>query len=115
MQPNYVVQQQTYQPVPRMAETTNGYNYAQEPSYDEIDNPGGGGDNDADEARYCYCNGVSYGQMIGCDDEQCQREWFHIGCVGLDKPPSGNWICEECAARRKQTGTKRRGAKKVLS
>ncbi|TIB88045.1 hypothetical protein E3Q06_01018 [Wallemia mellicola] len=51
VQPNYVVQQQTYQPVPRMAETTNGYNYAQEPSYDDIDNPGAGGDNDADEAR----------------------------------------------------------------
>lgn len=41
-----------------------------------------------DEPRYCYCNGVSYGEMVGCDSETCTREWFHLECVGLDKAPS---------------------------
>lgn len=98
-----------------MAEATNAYDFAQEPSYEDMENGQAGGDNDGDEARYCYCNGVSYGQMIGCDDDQCQREWFHIACVGLDKAPSGNWLCDDCAARRKQNGTKRRGAKKSIA
>lgn len=30
---------------------------------------------DADERRYCFCNNVSYGDMIGCDDDDCEREW----------------------------------------
>lgn len=32
------------------------------------------GDND-DNRTYCYCDGVSYGEMIACDDENCEREW----------------------------------------
>ncbi|GAK63099.1 uncharacterized protein PAN0_002d1301 [Moesziomyces antarcticus] len=60
---------------------------------------GGAGD-DADEARYCFCNNVSYGDMIGCDDDDCEREWFHLGCVGLTKPPQGTWYCEACLERR---------------
>ena len=41
-----------------------------------------------DEPRYCYCNGVSYGEMVGCDGESCLREWFHLECVGLEKAPN---------------------------
>lgn len=48
------------------------------------------GDADADELRYCYCNGVSYGEMVACDDKDCPREWFHLGCVGLKVAPKGN-------------------------
>ncbi|CBQ70596.1 related to p33ING1b (ING1) protein [Sporisorium reilianum SRZ2] len=70
-------------------------------------NAGGAGD-DADEARYCFCNNVSYGDMIGCDDDDCEREWFHLGCVGLTKPPQGTWYCEACLERRAANG---RGAK----
>lgn len=70
-------------------------------------NTGGGGD-DADEARYCFCNNVSYGDMIGCDDDDCEREWFHLGCVGLTKPPQGTWYCEACLERRAANG---RGSK----
>ena len=29
-----------------------------------------------DEVRYCYCNGVSYGEMVACDRENCAREWY---------------------------------------
>jgi len=29
-----------------------------------------------DEVTYCYCNGVSYGEMVACDRENCAREWY---------------------------------------
>jgi hypothetical protein len=40
------------------------------------------------EPRYCYCNGVSHGQMIACDYEGCEMEWFHLECAGLTRAPS---------------------------
>ena len=73
-------------------------------------NAGGAGD-DADEARYCFCNNVSYGDMIGCDDDDCEREWFHLGCVGLTKPPQGTWYCEACLERRAANGRGGKGKK----
>lgn len=42
---------------------------------------------DPDEPTYCYCERVSFGQMVGCDGEHCTREWFHLGCVGLKVAP----------------------------
>ncbi|KAL9629390.1 MAG: hypothetical protein Q9204_005300 [Flavoplaca sp. TL-2023a] len=50
------------------------------------------------EPRYCYCNQVSYGEMVACDMDTCPREWFHLDCVGLTKAPKGNakWFCDEC-------------------
>ena len=62
----------------------------------------GSGRDDADDQRYCFCNNVSYGDMIGCDDDDCEREWFHLGCVGLSKPPQGTWYCDACLERRTQ-------------
>lgn len=47
-------------------------------------------DDDETEPRYCYCNQVSYGEMVACDMETCPREWFHLDCVGLTKAPKGN-------------------------
>lgn len=44
-------------------------------------------DVDGTEPRYCYCNQVSYGEMVACDMESCPREWFHLDCVGLTKAP----------------------------
>ena len=42
------------------------------------------------EPRYCYCNQVSYGEMVGCDADDCPKEWFHLQCVGLTKAPAKN-------------------------
>lgn len=42
---------------------------------------GGGGDNDGeqdDNRTYCFCDGISYGEMIACDDVNCEREWVCI-------------------------------------
>lgn len=39
-------------------------------------NPGGGDEGEVeDERKYCFCDRVSYGEMIGCDDSNCEREW----------------------------------------
>ncbi|KAL2205194.1 hypothetical protein CC79DRAFT_1323921 [Sarocladium strictum] len=59
------------------------------------------GDIDADEPRYCYCDGVSYGEMVACDSDDCAREWFHLACVGLKVAPGSKtkWYCEDCKER----------------
>ncbi|EMD00625.1 hypothetical protein BAUCODRAFT_28971 [Baudoinia panamericana UAMH 10762] len=62
---------------------------------------GGGGEDyiDPDEPRYCVCGNVSYGTMIACDNEDaCEKEWFHLDCVGLeDLPPRRTkWYCPDC-------------------
>jgi hypothetical protein len=70
-------------------------------------------DEDADEETYCVCGGVSWGTMVACDNPdvsfcvsfairlltaQCEREWFHISCVGLSRAPDKNatWYCPDC-------------------
>ncbi|EAT86273.2 hypothetical protein SNOG_06442 [Parastagonospora nodorum SN15] len=64
---------------------------------------------DGDEPRYCYCNEVSYGNMVACDNDDCPREWFHLACVNLDKAPVGRtkWFCsDECKEHHAKTKTK---------
>ncbi|KAK9456866.1 hypothetical protein V1511DRAFT_495520 [Dipodascopsis uninucleata] len=59
------------------------------------------------EPVYCYCQQISYGEMVGCDGPDCKREWFHLPCVGLSAPPKGQWFCNECAAKYKKTKSRR--------
>lgn len=47
-------------------------------------------DDEHNEPRYCYCNRASFGEMVGCDGEDCKRQWFHLGCVGLKSAPSAH-------------------------
>jgi inhibitor of growth protein 3 len=61
---------------------------------------------DPNEPRYCICNDVSYGDMVGCDNEDCPIEWFHYGCVGLTQAPRGKWYCPQCLAAMKRRGRK---------
>jgi hypothetical protein len=57
---------------------------------------------DPNEPLYCVCRQVSYGEMIGCDDPDCEFEWFHLKCVKLSKLPSGgSWLCPVCTAQRR--------------
>eukprot|EP00158_Paraphelidium_tribonemae_P001580 Partr_v1_DN24565_c0_g1_i1_m19587 putative Inhibitor of growth family member len=51
---------------------------------------------DPNEPTYCICNNVSYGAMIACDNQDCDIEWFHYECVGLNSPPKGKWYCDSC-------------------
>lgn len=52
--------------------------------------------NEYGEALYCYCNQVAYGEMVGCDGENCQLEWFHLPCINLETLPKGKWYCDDC-------------------
>uniref|UniRef100_A0A060TBQ3 Chromatin modification-related protein n=1 Tax=Blastobotrys adeninivorans TaxID=409370 RepID=A0A060TBQ3_BLAAD len=50
-----------------------------------------------EEVLYCTCQRVSFGNMVACDNPDCQYEWFHYECVGLTSPPSGSWYCPPCS------------------
>ncbi|KAF9889099.1 hypothetical protein FE257_008076 [Aspergillus nanangensis] len=56
---------------------------------------------DPNEPRYCLCGDVSFGTMICCENQDCDREWFHLNCVGLSEVPSrtAKWYCPECRVR----------------
>lgn len=73
-------------------------------TYEEAEPEGDGtaGENELDSKVYCTCRQVSYGEMIGCDDDDCEIEWYHVACLNLDKAPEGNWICPQCIERRKR-------------
>lgn len=66
---------------------------ADEPTED--DDQQTGGDNDPTEL-WCYCQEVELGEMIQCDNDECQIRWFHFNCAGVSSPPSGEWYCENC-------------------
>jgi hypothetical protein len=58
---------------------------------------------DPDEPRYCLCGDVSWGTMIACDNDDCDKEWFHLTCVGLDAMPPRRtkWYCPDCRKKLK--------------
>ncbi|KAI7162498.1 hypothetical protein KC352_g26690, partial [Hortaea werneckii] len=49
-----------------------------------------------DDQLYCYCQKVSYGDMVGCDNDDCAYQWFHWDCVGVKSEPKGEWLCPTC-------------------
>jgi len=53
---------------------------------------------DPNEPKYCYCNRESYGEMVACDNDDCPKEWFHLGCTELRETPSEEekWYCRQC-------------------
>ncbi|KAF6028381.1 ING4 [Bugula neritina] len=57
---------------------------------------------DPNEPTYCICHQVSYGEMIGCDNNDCPIEWFHFPCVNLTSKPKGKWFCPRCTGERKK-------------
>jgi inhibitor-of-growth protein 1 len=55
---------------------------------------------DPDEPTYCLCEQISFGEMIGCDNDSCVLEWFHFQCVNLTSKPKGKWYCPHCRGDR---------------
>jgi inhibitor of growth protein 3 len=53
-------------------------------------------DEENDESLYCYCQKVSFGNMVGCDNDDCKYQWFHWDCVKLKSEPEGEWLCPDC-------------------
>lgn len=73
---------------------------------DEEMSGAGGGENEeeeSDDTKYCFCQRVSFGDMVACDNDNCEYQWFHWDCVGIKEEPVGDWLCPEC---RKQPATK---------
>jgi hypothetical protein len=59
---------------------------------------------DPSEPRYCVCDDISWGTMIACDNEaSCEKEWFHLSCIGLDDlpPRRTKWYCPDCRKKLK--------------
>ncbi len=57
---------------------------------------------DPNEPLYCLCRQFAYGDMIACDNEDCEIEWFHMPCVKLKSTPKGgHWLCPVCAKKSK--------------
>jgi inhibitor of growth protein 3 len=50
----------------------------------------------SDDTKYCYCRDVSHGDMIACDNANCEIQWFHWSCAGITSEPTGEWLCKEC-------------------
>ncbi|OQO14284.1 hypothetical protein B0A48_01160 [Cryoendolithus antarcticus] len=51
---------------------------------------------EGDDALYCFCQKVSFGDMVACDNDACKYMWFHWSCVGLAETPTGEWFCPDC-------------------
>jgi hypothetical protein len=51
---------------------------------------------DPNEPKYCSCQHVSYGDMVGCDNPECVVEWYHFKCVDLTTKTKGEWFCPSC-------------------
>lgn len=56
---------------------------------------------DPNEPIYCTCRRIAFGEMIACDNEECQIEWFHYSCVNLTKKPRNSWMCFSCSSKLK--------------
>jgi len=54
---------------------------------------------------YCICGrDETYdANMIKCDAEDCEREWFHFKCVGLSRTPTGAWFCPKHEAENRES------------
>ena len=55
---------------------------------------------DRSPAAFYHYSGVEHGQMVGCDDDDCPYQWFHLDCLKLKAfPKSKTWYCPECQKR----------------
>ncbi|KAM0715320.1 hypothetical protein Q7P37_008818 [Cladosporium fusiforme] len=67
---------------------------------DNIDPAAGSGPNSPDQPgpKYCYCLQGAYGEMVGCENRECDRQLFHLGCTELKSMPEKyqQWFCSSC-------------------
>uniref|UniRef100_D8QAV6 PHD-type domain-containing protein n=2 Tax=Schizophyllum commune (strain H4-8 / FGSC 9210) TaxID=578458 RepID=D8QAV6_SCHCM len=73
---------------------------AQEP--DEDEDAEGEEDEEEDQTLYCLCRMKSHGDMIGCDNDECPYQWFHLSCVNLKPPLPDQWFCPDCLPKMKK-------------
>ena len=99
-------------PAPRNKESTPA-DAASDPNFDlqDYNDDLFSGYNQAEEddkQLYCFCQSVSYGEMVACDGPHCKFEWFHYTCVNLKEPPKGSWYCPDCRQELANTRLKKR-------
>ena len=47
---------------------------------------------DSPENLYCYCREPEADEvMIGCNNQDCLIEWFHVKCLNLTDIPQSKW------------------------
>lgn len=58
-------------------------------------------ESDDESNIYCICQKSSSGDMIGCDNSKCHKQWFHFECVNVTVAPPDNrkWYCPDCCKR----------------
>ena len=50
-----------------------------------------------EDHKYCYCQEGEHGEMVGCDNDDCSFQRFHLSCLHLTRPPKGKiWYCPDC-------------------
>ncbi|KAG0145880.1 hypothetical protein CROQUDRAFT_658134 [Cronartium quercuum f. sp. fusiforme G11] len=68
-----------------------------------------------DDKLYCYCQVISYGSMVACDNEKCEGgEWFHLPCTDLIELPGESdveWYCKVCVKKLEGKGAPNRKRK----
>ncbi|OJA19910.1 hypothetical protein AZE42_03762 [Rhizopogon vesiculosus] len=72
------------------------------------------GEEGEDKELYCFCQKLSYGEMIACDNPDCPYQWFHLPCVNLKQPLPESWFCDDCTRKMgpPASGPGRKGRKK---
>ena len=72
------------------------------PENPAVHEAGEGSSSDMPPVAICYCRGGEHGQMVGCDNDDCPYQWFHLGCLKLKAfPKSKTWYCPERQKRRR--------------
>lgn len=57
-----------------------------------------------DSQTYCYCEQGEFGKMIGCDNDSCPYQWFHLECLKLKSlPRTSKWYCPDCRKLNQKT------------
>lgn len=77
---------------------------------DDLEENGEDGGDPEDNEVYCFCQKLSYGEMIACDNPDCPHQWFHLPCVGLKPPLPEHFYCSECIGA--GTNQKKKGRRK---
>jgi len=67
---------------------------------DDVEEGNGDEDEDnEDKTLYCFCQKMSYGEMVACDNTECTFQWFHLPCVNLKPPLPEVWYCSDCNSK----------------
>ena len=58
---------------------------------------------------WCYCRrDEEFDTMIGCDNEQCTIQWYHLSCLQIPQSHvlKGKWYCPDCHKERSKVKKK---------